>query len=117
MQLLLTAPLRIKTTAGQVLELLPIPMANGFPSETIAPWSALWCQFLKPNGRRMPCEAQAITAAQRYMRQHGTEALSEDGLVAFTVDGDALVECLPQVCNQIEGVTTDQGDHLQIAQA
>lgn len=101
MKLILTAPLRIKTLAGQTLELLPVPMANGFPSGTVAPWSNLWCEFLKPGGRRLQCDGADINRVQDYMRKHGTEALSEDGESAYTVAGNALVECRPEVCGDI----------------
>jgi hypothetical protein len=36
------------------------------------------------------------------MREHGTEALSEDGIDAFTVAGNNLVECDPSVCMKAE---------------
>lgn len=98
MQLKLTVPLTIKTSAGKTLELLPVPMDNGFPSGTIAPWHNLWCKFLKPGRQRIPCDGHEINRIQHYMREHGTEALSEDGEVAFTVAGNELVECDPSVC-------------------
>lgn len=98
MQLKLTVPLTIKTSAGKTLELLPVPMDNGFPSGTIAPWHNLWCKFLKAGGQRIPCDGRQINRIQVYMREHGTEALSEDGEVAFTVAGNELVECDPSVC-------------------
>lgn len=102
MKLILTAPLRIKTLAGKQLELMPVPMRNGFPSGTVAPWENLWCKFLKAGGQRMPCDGADINRVQAYMRQHGTEALSEDGEVAFTVAGNALVECCPEVCGEVD---------------
>ncbi len=101
MKLILTSPLRIKTLAGQTLELLPVPMANGFPSGTVAPWSNLWCEFLKLGGRRLQCDGADINRVQDYMRTHGTEALSEDGESAYTVAGNALVECCPAVCGKV----------------
>lgn len=107
MKLIMTAPLRIKTLAGQTLELLPVPMRHGFPSGTVAPWKSLWCQFLKTNGQRLPCDGADINRVQAYMGQHGTEALSEDGEVAFTVAGNALVECCPEVCGEIDAQSID----------
>ena len=101
MKLILTAPLRIKTLAGKTFELLPVPMANGFPSGTVPPWPSLWSDFMKPGGRRMACDGADINRVQAYMGQHGTEALSEDGVTAYTVHGNALVECLPEVCGEV----------------
>lgn len=111
MKLILTAPLRIKTLAGRTLDLLPVPMANGFPSGTCSPWKNLWCEFLKPQGLRLPCDGADINRVQAYMRQHGTEALSEDGEIAFTVAGNALVECLPEVCGEVDGQLSQPADH------
>jgi hypothetical protein len=35
------------------------------------------------------------------MRNHGTEAISADGKVAFTLNGDFLAECVPDACDQV----------------
>lgn len=106
MQLKLTVPLTIKTSSGKTMELLPVPMDNGFPSGTIAPWHNLWCKFLKAGGQRITCDGQQINRIQHFMREHGTEALSEDGEVAFTVAGTELVECDPSVCMNAQEETT-----------
>lgn len=111
MKLIITAPLRIKTLSGKTLDLLPVPMAYGFPSGTCAPGKNLWSKFLKPQGLRLACDGADISRAQSYMQQHGTEALSEDGEVAFTVAGNALVECLPEICDEMAGQLAEHGSH------
>lgn len=95
MQLKLTPGLTIETAMQGELELMPVVMKITNPSET----PSLWLKFLKTQGRRIPISPAAIAQCQRYMRQHGTEALSEDGIVAYTIASNALVECLPEVCN------------------
>ena len=102
MKLIMTAPLRVKTLAGKQLDLMPVPMRNGFPSGTCEPWNNQWCEFLKAGGQLLPCDGVNISLVQAYMRQHGSEALSEDGEVAFTVAGNALVECCPEVCGEVD---------------
>lgn len=94
MQLLITTPLTVQTCTGQALELLPVPMHIGTPSRH----SSLFARFLKRQGRRLALTASEAAKVQAYMRQHGTEALSEDGDVAWTLCGDGLAECLPEVC-------------------
>lgn len=95
MQLKLTAPLSIQTATGKTLELLPVHMADGYPSKKPELWSA----FLKPGAQRLACDKAEINKVQDYMCLHRTEALSEDCETAYTVLGDGLVECLPEVCN------------------
>lgn len=94
MQLILTIPLTLGTK-GHELDLLPVHMSNGFPSKD----SKTWLKFLKAGGRRVQLSSTDANKAQAYMKQNGTEALSEDGEIAFTIAGDNLVECDPQVCN------------------
>ena len=94
MQLLITTPLTVQTCTGQALELLPVPMHIGTPSRH----SSLFARFLKRQGRRLALTASEAAKVQAYMRRHGTEALSEDGDVAWTLCGDGLAECLPEVC-------------------
>jgi hypothetical protein len=96
MKLKLTAPLEIAAISGAKLELLPVPMTVGFPSSKGAPWQSYWTMFLKPNGKRIPVDPDAVRNAQEYMRLHQTEALSEDGEIAFTIVGNELIECRPQ---------------------
>ena len=88
MKLKLTAPLEIAAISGAKLELLPVPMTVGFQSSRT--------MFLKPNGKRIPVDPDAVKNAQEYMRLHQTEALSEDGEIAFTIVGNELIECRPQ---------------------
>jgi len=97
MNLVLTEPLRISTALGTVLKLLPVAMAIGLPSQHRQDPS-LFVRFLKRNGQRVPISPRELDRVQAYMARHATEALSEDGKRAFTDEGNALVECLPQVC-------------------
>lgn len=105
MNLVLTTPLRISTALGTVLELLPVAMAIGLPSQYRQDPS-LFVRFLKRNGQRVPIAPRELDRVQAYMARHATEALSEDGERAFTVHGNALVECVPKVC----GDPTAAGD-------
>jgi hypothetical protein len=60
--------------------------------------------FLKPGGRRLALDKPAVQKVQQYMLAHNTEALSEDGVVAFTVHGDGLAECDFEAYSQAAGV-------------
>jgi hypothetical protein len=65
-----------------------------------------WQEFLKPNGQRIPLSPKQIERCQSYMRSYRTDALSEDAMTAFTIEGNALVECLPDSI----GEHTDDGE-------
>lgn len=94
MQTIATSPLAVETAFHGPIELLPVYMDIQRPSEI----PAKFLQFLKPGGRRIPVSPRQADRIQRYMGSNSTEALTEDGLTAFTIAGDALVECLPEVC-------------------
>lgn len=94
MQILLTVPLKVQTAARKTIELLPVIMGNARPSED----PGLFVRFLKKDGVRIPISPNEVLSVQRYMISNRTEALSEDGVRAFTIAGNALVECLPDVC-------------------
>lgn len=94
MQLHLTVPLEVEDASKRTLELMPVVLEGPRPSDI----PDLFLRFLKPNGMRIPMSPIAISRVQRYMVANSTEAVSEDGVQAFTVAGNALVECLPEVC-------------------
>lgn len=98
MQLKLVPPLVVQTAMHGELEFLPVAMDNGFPSTT----PALLLKFLVPQGHRIPISPREADRCQRYMKQHGSEALSHDSELAFTVAGNALIQCNPEVCNASE---------------
>jgi hypothetical protein len=98
MRLKITTPLVVTTSDGTKLELLPVPMKNPYPSGTRAGWPCLWPDFVKCDGQVHPCDGSEIARVQQYMQLHETEALSEDGELAFTVSGPFLRECCPDVC-------------------
>ena len=97
MHTLLTAPLQLSVN-GKTMMFLPVPMTNGFPSRSLSASGGLWIRFLKSNGRRIELDEKDTSRVRAYMRQHGTEALTEDGNTAFTVAGYVLQECDPSVC-------------------
>lgn len=112
MKIKLTAPLFVRTKRSRKLELLPVPMKNGFPSGTTSPYKSQWAEFLKPAGQRLPLQVEDVNRIQSYMRRHGTEALSEDGTTAFTIAGCELVECDPAVCGDVDDA---EGETFAIA--
>jgi len=96
MQLLITIPLKIKNrVSGTRYDLLPVHMNNAIPSSN----SELWLRFLVKGGKSIPLSRDDADRVQQYMRQHGFEALSEDGQTAFTLAGERLVECDTSVCS------------------
>lgn len=97
MQLLLCSPLTVRhLVSGKAYELLPVPMAAPIPSRQ----PELWLRFLRPQGRFVPITSDDAERVQSFMRRHGTEALSDDGEIAWTLAGSRLVECDPSVCDQ-----------------
>lgn len=91
MQIHLTVPLIVRTTSRKKLELMPVVMGDKLPSQS----GAVFAQFIKPLGDRLSLDKTEVEKVQAYMLKYGTEALSEDGSVAYTIHGDGLVECLP----------------------
>ncbi len=86
----ITPPLKVSAATGSDIEVMPVVM------ETLPSCSDdQWASFLKPDGRRIPLSPKEAQKVQEYMRQNRTDAVSEDSNVAFTVSGNALVECLP----------------------
>jgi hypothetical protein len=56
--------------------------------------------FFKPRGKLVSLDGGAALRVRNYMKRHNTEALTSDGLVAFTLHGDQLLECDPKACGQ-----------------
>lgn len=94
MEMIKVAPLVVETAMSGEIEFKPVQLADPMPSET----PDLWLRFLKREGKRIPLSPLTANKCQRYMRQHNTEALSANGIEAFTIAGNALIECLPEVC-------------------
>ena len=92
MQVLLTASLDIVAIKRRKLGLLPVIM-NVVPTHG----TEAWLKFIKKNGVRYACTPETIGQVQAYMARQNTAAVSDDGDVAFTVEGNELVECLPDV--------------------
>lgn len=92
MQIKLTPPLTMKTVNKTKLELLPVYMPNGRPSSS-GPNG--WNAFINHSGMKLHIESADAQRVQDYMRAHDTEALSEDGEMAFTLFGNQLIECSP----------------------
>ncbi|EKD97767.1 MAG: hypothetical protein ACD_23C00750G0008 [uncultured bacterium] len=92
MQIVLTVPLFVETALHGTLELMPVQITSRPGTE-----DAKWFEFLKPKGQRIPLAPKEIERCQAYMRNYDTEALSEDGINAFTINGNALVECSPDL--------------------
>lgn len=102
MHLSLTTPLTIRhIVSRKPYVLLPVAMAHATPSTN----PTLWRKFVKLGGRVLPISLEDTQRVREYMRSHGTEALSEDGVCAFTLNGDFLAECEPGVCGEPEHLT------------
>ncbi len=98
MKLKITPALQVTSDCGKQLQLMPAPMKNGFPSRE----PRLWLQFLRADGQRLAISTTDCKRVQAYMREHGTEALSDDGVTAFTIASNSLIECRPAVCGDID---------------
>ena len=95
MYLTLTIPLTIRHLVScKTYQMLPVPMAQSTPSTD----PTLWRKFLKVGGRVLPISKEDTARVRQYMQQHQTEALSVDGEVAYTLNGEFLAECMPQAC-------------------
>lgn len=97
MHLSLTAPLTVcHIVSRKHYELLPVPMGHSKPSSD----PLLWRKFVKLGGRVLPVSPEDTQRLRAYMAKHGTEALSEDGVRAYTLNGEFLAECDPGVCGE-----------------
>lgn len=54
---------------------------------------ALWTQFLDAEGDSYPLVEGEAGKVANYMRSGGTDAISEDGITAFTLVDGQLVPC------------------------
>jgi hypothetical protein len=109
-------PLIVQIGDGPRLAMLPVHLDAGFTQndDHVAVWQ--WSEFLKPGGKTFElalAEAERVTA---YMQLHETEALSPDGLSAFTIGDANLVECNPAVFLH-EEVDADDGALQQVMSA
>lgn len=96
MHLQLTVPLIVRPFSGGELELLPVVMAK------LPTWKPqVFTGFLKPQGQRIALTPRDTDSVQAYMRLYSTDAVSEDGLTAFTVTQDGLTECLPDIVEEL----------------
>lgn len=93
--------IQVQTALGFEMSLHPVQLNGVMPSTT--PES--WLKFLKSGGRRIPVSPRQIHAVQAFMRQHGTEALTPDGVTAFTVATNSLLECNPE---QVEELSMEE---------
>lgn len=99
MHLSLTVPVTVcHLVSRKHYELLPVPMAQSRPSAD----PLLWRKFLKLGGRVLPVSVEDSQSLRAYMAEHSTEALSTDGIFAYTLNGDFLAECDPSVCGEPE---------------
>ena len=92
MKIKLVSPIEITTNSGLKLELMPVVMDEAFPSKD----TAMWMKFIRP-GIKHAISGKAVSDLQAYMLKHETEALSEDGELAFTIAGCCLVPCDPEL--------------------
>jgi hypothetical protein len=104
MHLTTTEPLTVcNLVSRKVYSMLPVPLTCGAPSTH----PDIWRRFVKLGGRVLPISKDDTERVRTYMRQHGTEAITPDGTVAFTLNGEFLAECVPQACGQHEGVDVE----------
>lgn len=98
MELLNSQSLRVQTATLGAIDVKPVRMHT--PSNHIK--SSAWLAFLKKDGLRIPVSRSEAYKASHYMSEHKTDAVSFDGKTAFTVAGNFLLECQPEVFAQPE---------------
>lgn len=90
------APLLVRSLTVPVMyALLPVPM-RALPSGD----TALQKVFLKRDGEGLSLHEDDAHRVRKYMARHRTEALTSDGQVAFTLQGNQLLPCDPTVAGQ-----------------
>lgn len=91
------APLLVRSLVQEPMTyaLLPVPLSTQ-PSADPAAFSV----FFKAGGTLVSLHADDALRVRNYMKRHNTEALTSDGRVAFTLHGNQLLECNPDVCGQ-----------------
>ncbi|NCT98724.1 MAG: hypothetical protein GXD23_15260 [Comamonadaceae bacterium] len=104
MHLTTTEPLTvINLVSRKAYSLLPVRLACSAPSKH----PDIWRKFMKLGGRVLPISKDDTERVRIYLRHHGTEAVTADGAIAFTLNGDFLAECVPEACGQQEDVAVD----------
>lgn len=92
------APLLVRSLAAPALyALLPVPMKN-LPTKC----PELLAKFVTPMGAILPLHEDDSHRVRKYMARYNTEALTSDGIIAFTLDGhgNRLLQCDPDACEQ-----------------
>lgn len=89
MQIELTSTVNL-VSVGQ--EFFPVKMQGPMPSMS---GDEAWQAFVVPNGKSMLVSTEDAERCRFYMGRHHTDAISEDGITAFTLRGNRLVECNP----------------------
>lgn len=93
-RLKMVPPLEVEVLGGAtpIATFYPVEMDDATPSQSAETWLA----FVVTSGRRLPLgNRNDLERVQWYMREHGSEALSTDGGIAFTLARNALIECDP----------------------
>lgn len=75
--------------------LMPVPLLALATSNP-----ELLAQFFKPRGKMVCLHEDDALRVRKYMQRHNTEALTSDGITAFSLHGNQLLECDPAVCGQ-----------------
>jgi hypothetical protein len=78
------------------IALLPVPMLNPRPSTDTKKFAG----FYKPLGKLISLHEDDVLRVRKYMERFATEALTNDGQMAFTLHGNQLMQCDPTVCGQ-----------------
>lgn len=81
--------------APMTYALLPVPLSarpSGDPE--------LFSRFIKQCAPMVSLHEDDALRVRNYMKRHNTEALTSDGLVAFTLHGNQLLQCDPTACGQ-----------------
>lgn len=85
-------PLLISGIAAQFMVALhPVPLALPLPSAD----SERFADFCNSFGGRIPLHEDDSLRVKNFLSRHRTDAVTSDGTVAFTLLGNALVECDP----------------------
>lgn len=89
MQLEITSTLVISSAA---MEMFPVRMQGPMPSLS---GDEVWKAFVVPGGKSVSISMEDAERCRFYMGRHHTEAVSEDGVTAYTLQGRRLLECNP----------------------
>ncbi len=89
MQLEITNTLVLSSAA---MEMMPLRMQGPMPSLS---GDDAWKAFVVPGGKSISISMEDAERTRFYMGRHHTEAVSEDGVTAYTLQGRRLLECNP----------------------